>query len=54
MSKVTHFRIKLTPLTSFAVREEGKGRKKEDKADYFIKRIAILGGQSIIDEVKKQ
>lgn len=29
-------------------------RKKEDGDDYFIRWIEILGGQSIIDEVKKQ
>lgn len=40
--------------TSFAVREGIKKREKEDNSDYFIKRIEILGGQSIIDEVKKQ
>lgn len=37
------------------IRQLGCEREREkDKGDYFIKRIVILGGQSIIDEVKKQ
>lgn len=57
VSKVTHFLTELTPHTSphtsLAVRE-GLRKRENDKGDYFIKGIVILGGQSIIDEVKKQ